>query len=108
MEVYYTRCLTEGHPCLVAFEYGSENIVVSQKLVENDVIPTRLIGWATPRPKSCTRPNPWPTCISSPSPSRGLITRCMFRKIQLGFIQDGPNPHGLLTLFTLAKEDMKI
>jgi len=32
----------------------------------------------------------------------------MFKKIQLGFIQDGPNPHGLLTLFTLAKEDIKI
>jgi len=32
----------------------------------------------------------------------------MLKKIQLGFIQDGPNPHGLLTLFTLAKEDMKI
>jgi len=26
----------------------------------------------------------------------------------LGFIQDGLNPRGLLTLFTLAKEDMKI
>jgi len=22
-EVYYTKCLTEGHPCLVAFDYGS-------------------------------------------------------------------------------------
>jgi len=28
-EVYYTKCLTEGHPCLVAFYYGSENNVVS-------------------------------------------------------------------------------
>ena len=33
-EVYYTKCLTEGHPCLVAFDYGSENNVVSQRLVE--------------------------------------------------------------------------
>ena len=33
-EVYYTKCLTEGHPCLVAFDYGSENDVVSQRLVE--------------------------------------------------------------------------
>jgi len=74
----------------------------------SDVIPTRLIAWPTPKPKSCTRPNPWPTCISSPSLSRGPITRSMFKKIQLGFIQDGLNPHGLLTLFTWAKEDVKI
>jgi len=33
-EVYYTECLTEGHPCLIAFDYGSENNVVSQWLVE--------------------------------------------------------------------------
>jgi len=32
----------------------------------------------------------------------------MLKKIQLGFIQDGANPHGLLTLFTWAKEDVKI
>jgi len=29
-----TRCLTEGHPCLVAFVYESDNNVVSQRLVE--------------------------------------------------------------------------
>jgi len=29
-EVYYTKCLTEGHPCLAAFDYGSANNVVSQ------------------------------------------------------------------------------
>jgi len=33
-EVYYTKCLTEGHPCLIAFEYGSENNVLCQRLVE--------------------------------------------------------------------------
>ena len=33
-EVYYTKCLTEGHPCLVALDYGSKNNVVSQRLVE--------------------------------------------------------------------------
>jgi len=32
----------------------------------------------------------------------------MLKKIQLGFIQDCLNPHGLLTLFTWAKEDVKI
>ena len=39
-EVYYTKCLTEGHPCLVAFDYGSENNVVSQRLVEKLQLPT--------------------------------------------------------------------
>jgi len=49
-----------------------------------------------------------PRASLSQSPSRGPITRGMLKKIQLGFIQDGPNPHGLLTLFTWAKEDVKI
>jgi len=40
MEVYYTRCLIEGHPCLFAFAYGSDNNVVSQKLVEKLLLPT--------------------------------------------------------------------
>ena len=31
---YYTKCLTKGHPCLVAFDYGSENNVVSKRFVE--------------------------------------------------------------------------
>jgi len=39
-EVYYTNCLTEGHPCLVAFDYESKNNVVSQRLVENLQLPT--------------------------------------------------------------------
>ena len=38
-EVYYTKCLTEGHPCLVAFDHGSENNVVSQWLVEKLQLP---------------------------------------------------------------------
>jgi len=28
------RCLIEGHPCLVAFVYKSDNNVVCQRLVE--------------------------------------------------------------------------
>jgi len=40
MEVYYTACLTEGHPCLVEFDYKSENNVVSQRLVEKLQLPT--------------------------------------------------------------------
>jgi len=38
-EVYYTKCLTEGHPYLVAFDYGSKNNVVSQRLVEKLQLP---------------------------------------------------------------------
>jgi len=38
-EVCYTKCLTEGHPCLVAFDYGSKNNVVSQRLVEKLQLP---------------------------------------------------------------------
>jgi len=38
-EVYYTKCLTEAHPCLVAFDYRSENNVVSQRLVEKLHLP---------------------------------------------------------------------
>jgi len=38
-EVYYTKCLTEGHPCLVAFDYGTENNVVNQRLVEKLQLP---------------------------------------------------------------------
>jgi len=34
-----TRCLIEGHPCLVAFVYESEKEVVSQRLVEKCKLP---------------------------------------------------------------------
>jgi len=34
MEVNYKRYLIEGHPCLVPFDYESDNTVVSQRLVE--------------------------------------------------------------------------
>jgi len=39
-EVYYTKYSTEGHPCLVAFDYESENNVMSQRLVEKLQLPT--------------------------------------------------------------------
>jgi len=35
-----TRCLIEGHPCLVAFVYDSDNNAVSQRLVEKFKFPT--------------------------------------------------------------------
>jgi len=38
-EVYYTKCLTEGHPSLAAFDYRSENNVVSQRLVDKLQLP---------------------------------------------------------------------
>ena len=41
-EVYYAKCLTEGHPCFVAFDYGSENNVVSRGLVEKLQLPATL------------------------------------------------------------------
>jgi len=34
-----TRCLIEGHPCLGAFVYESDNKVVSQRLVEKLLLP---------------------------------------------------------------------
>jgi len=42
-EVYYTKCLTEGHRCLVAFDYRSENNVVSQRMVEKLQLPEPFI-----------------------------------------------------------------
>jgi len=42
-EVYYTKCLTEGHPCLVAFDDRSEINVVSQRLVENLQLPATFL-----------------------------------------------------------------
>jgi len=38
------------------------------------------------------------------SSTRGPITRGMHKKIQLDFIQDGSNLHGLLTLFNGRKK----
>jgi len=35
-----TRCLIEGHPCLVAFVSESDNNIVSQRLVEKVQLPT--------------------------------------------------------------------
>ena len=43
-----TRCLIEGHPCLVAFIYESGNNVVSQRLVEKLKLPM-IKDWSLPR-----------------------------------------------------------
>jgi len=47
MEVYYTRCLIEGNPCLVAIDYGSDNNVVSQRFVEK--LKLLMKDWSQPR-----------------------------------------------------------
>lgn len=48
-----------------------------------------------------------PHSPQGPSPIEGII-RSMLRKIQMGFTQDGQNPHGLQILSSWAKEDVKI
>ena len=40
MEVFCTRCYIEDHLCLIAFDYGSNNNIVSQRLVEKLQLPT--------------------------------------------------------------------
>jgi len=42
MEVYYTRCLIEGHPCLVPFDYEKDNNFVSERMVEKLKLPTSI------------------------------------------------------------------
>jgi len=32
MEIYYTRCLIEGHPCFVAFNYGKRQQCCKPKI----------------------------------------------------------------------------
>jgi len=41
---------------------------------------------------------------SSPSPLKGLITRSMMKKIQMGLPIDGHKSNGLVTLFSWGKE----
>jgi len=62
MEVYYTRCLTEGHPCLVGFDYESENNVMSQRLVEKLQLPTTFHlnqAWITFSTSQCVKEVLW-------------------------------------------------
>jgi len=58
MEVYYTRCLIEGNQCLFAFDYGSDNNVVSQRLVEKLKLPTSFYpnqAWINFNTGQCVR-----------------------------------------------------
>jgi len=97
------------------FEQVYTRFISDSKWPSNFVV---LLYWCDPNkaysfgqrlgPNHAQGPIHGPHAPPSPSPSRGLITRGMLKTIQLGFIQDGPNPHRLLTLFTWAKEDVKI
>ena len=75
-EVYYTKCLTEGHPCLVAFDYGSENNVVSQRLVEKLQLPATFHldqAWIKFSTWQCVKEV---LCDIAPTNSCHLLLRC--------------------------------
>ena len=57
-----------------------------------DVIPTRLIPWATPRPKSCSRPNTWSTCTFKPKPIKRLNNKEHAKKYPIGLHSRWPKP----------------
>ena len=76
MEISYTRWLTEGHPCLVAYDYESENNVVSQKLVEKLHLPTTFHlnqAWITFRTWQCVKEV---LCDIAPMDSCHLLLGC--------------------------------
>ena len=50
--------------------------------------------------ESTLGPTHGPYAPQGPSPIKGPITRNMLRKIQMGFFQDGQNPHGLQMHFS--------
>jgi len=58
----------------------------------DDVIPTRLITWATPRPKSCSRPNTWPTCTFKPKPIKRPNNKEHASKDPIGLHSRWPKP----------------
>jgi len=65
MEVYYTRCLIFGHPCLVPFDYESDNSVVSQILVEKLKVPTSFHPnqtWIKFSTRQCVKDAPMDSC----------------------------------------------
>ena len=83
-EVNYTKCLTEGHPCLVAFDYGSENNVVSQRLVEKIQLPTTFH-----LDQACIKFSTWQCvkevlCDIAPMDSWWRIILFLFKNIEYG------------------------
>jgi len=89
MEVYNTTCLIEGHPCLVSFDYGSDNNVVSQRLVEKLQLPITF----------------HPMEFYLMPLTKGPTTRAMARRIQEEWAS---NEHTRPKMnFTWAKEDVK-
>ena len=72
-EVYYTKCLIEGHPCLVAFGYEGENNVVSHRLVRKLQLPTTFHldqAWITFSTWQCVKEV---LCDIAPMDSRHLL-----------------------------------
>jgi len=57
-----------------------------------DVIPKRLIAWAMSRPKSCLRPNPWPSCTFKPKPIKKPNNKGHAKKDQIGLHSRWPKP----------------
>ena len=65
MEIYYIRCLIEDHPCLVPFDYESDNNVVSKRLVEKLKLPTSFHpnqGWIKFSTGQCVKDAPMDSC----------------------------------------------
>jgi len=65
MKVYYTRCLIEGHPCLVPFDYESDKNVVSKRLVEKLKLPTSFHpnqGRIKVNTRQCVKDAPMDSC----------------------------------------------
>jgi len=78
------------------------------KLSQCDVIPTRLITWATPRPKSCSRTNTWPTCTFKPKPIKRPNNKEHAQKDPIGLHSGWPKPTWASHTLQWAKEDVKI
>jgi len=57
-----------------------------------------------PRPKSCSRPNSWPTCTSKPNPIKRPNNKGHAQKNPIGLHSRCPNPHRLLTLYNEPKK----
>ena len=65
MEVYYTRCLIDGHQCLVPFDYESDNNVVSQRMVERIKLPPSFDmnqAWIKFSTGQCVKDAPMDSC----------------------------------------------
>jgi len=60
--------------------------------------------WRPFMPIPSSRPNPWPTCISSPKPTKRLNNKEHSKEDPNGFPQNGHTSHGLQLLFSWTKK----